>query len=337
MVLSAVISLLVSGHALGVEPEGVANSTLQEIRERGVLRCGVDTGLNGFAVQTEAGWEGFEIDLCHAYAAAFLNDADAVAFIPLTTSDRLDALEQRRVDILLRNTSWTAQREAERKIDFAGVYYFDGQGFLVPADLGVSSARELNGAQVCVLPQTTSARNLIEFAEAYSLNLTFVEVDTIEAGAHAYNGAQCDVFTSDVSTLAGLRIDLDDPEAHTILPDIISKEPLGPVVHDGDVAFGDAVRWVLHGLIAAEEFGVTAEQALVLDPEMAGWGRLGADSALGPALDLDNQFIIRAVSARGHYGEIFHRNLGEGGALQLSRGLNDQWTRGGLLYAPPLR
>lgn len=337
MVLSALISLLVSGQALALGPGDDVSLTLQEINERGVLRCGVDTGLNGFAIETETGWEGFEVDLCHAYAAAFLNDASAVEFIPLTTADRLDALERREVDILLRNTSWTGEREARRDVAFSGVYYYDGQGFLVPSDLGVSSARELNGARVCVLPQTTSARNLIEYAETYALELSYVEVDTIEAGASAYNASECDAFTSDVSTLAALRIDLETPQAHTILPDIISKEPLGPVVHSGDSRFADAVRWVLHGLIAAEEYGITSDQAAQLSPEMGGWSRLGADSALGPALDLDNQFIIRAVSARGHYGEIFHRNLGEGGALKLTRGLNDQWTRGGLLYAPPLR
>ena len=317
-----------------------ANSTLGQIRERGVVRCGVDTGLAGFAEQVRGEWRGFEIDLCHAYAAAFLGDADAVQLTPLTTAERFDALEQGRVDILLRNTSWTFARDARRDITFVGTYYYDGQGFMAPADLGVSSARELDGARVCVMQATTTESNLADYAATYAVAFENVLVDTAAQGIEAYEAGRCDVFTNDVSSLAGLRRSLAAPEDHLILPDIISKEPLGPVVASGDARFAEAARWVLFALIAAEEYGVTAANAsdqaqTSLSPEVL--RLLGAQDDIGAALGLDPQFALHAIEARGHYGEMFDRHLGKDSPLGLRRGLNDQWTRGGLLYAPPFR
>ncbi|MFN3835185.1 MAG: amino acid ABC transporter substrate-binding protein [Glycocaulis sp.] len=314
-------------------------SQLGEIRERGHVRCGVDIGLAGFATQDESGnWSGFEIDLCRAYGAAFLGDSARVRFVPLTTADRLEALSAGEVDILLRNTTWTLSRDAQPHVSFAGVYYYDGQGFLVPRDLRITSALELDGARLCVLRNTTTAANIADYAVTHGLNLTMVEFGTARAATNAYGRGQCDALTSDVSALAGMRMTLAEPEAHVILPDFISKEPLSVVVASRDQKFADAARWVLHALIAAEEYGVTAANAAELatsSPSVEVRRLLGSEGALGEGLGLDAGFALRAIQARGHYGEIFARNLGPEPGLGLQRGLNDQWTRGGLLYAPP--
>ncbi len=316
-------------------------SGLAELRERGVLVCGVDTGLAGFAEQDADGrWRGFEIDLCHAYAAAFLGDADRVRFVPLTSAERLPALEEGRVDILLRSTSWTFTRAARMKVTFAGTYYYDGQGFLAPADLGVASARELDGARICVQAATTTVLNLTDFAETYRLNITPVLAETPQAAREAFEAGRCDVVTADVSALAGLRRALTDPDAHVILPDVISKEPLGPVVAARDPRFAEATRWVLHALITAEEYGVTAANARELrDTARSPVVRrlLGAEGPMGEGLGLDAEFALNAITARGHYGELFARHLGAQSPLRLERGLNAQWNEGGLLYAPPFR
>ncbi|MCW5723843.1 MAG: amino acid ABC transporter substrate-binding protein [Maricaulaceae bacterium] len=330
-----------AGFAMGVQEAGLRGQTLEAIHQRGHLLCGVDTGLPGFAEQGEDGvWRGFDADLCRAYAAAFLGRADAVRFVPLTTAERFEALAEGRIDILIRNTSWTFDRDVGRGFDFPGVAYYDGQGFLAPADLGVASARDLSGARVCVQDATTTALNLADFIENNRLNLTPVVVETAQAGAERYRAGGCDVITNDLSSLAGLRARLPNPAAHVLLPDIISKEPLGPVIREGDSAFGDAARWVLHALIAAEEFGVTAANAR----EFAAGTRnaearrmLGAEGDFGERLGLHREFALRAVEAGGNYGEIFARNLGTGSPLGLRRGLNAQWTQGGLMYAPPFR
>lgn len=313
---------------------------LAEIRERGVLRCGVDTGLAGFAEQVDGQWRGFEIDLCRAYAAALLGDGEAAEFVPLTTAERFDAVEDGRIDILLRNTSWTFARDAGRAVSFVGTYYFDGQGFLIPADLGVASVRELDGARICVMQETTTALNLGDYSQTYAVEFDTVSVNTPAEGIAAYAEGLCDAFTNDVSSLAGLRGSLDDPSEHLILPDIISKEPLGPVVASGDEAFAEAARWVLFALIAAEEYGVTAANAgdqAQASPNPEVLRLLGARDDLGAALGLSADFALMAIETSGHYGEIFERNLGADSPLELRRGLNDQWTRGGLLYAPPFR
>lgn len=329
------------GFSVAESELAASGSMLDQVRERGVLRCGVDTGLEGFAEFSESeGWSGFEVDLCRAYAAAFLGDEARVRFVPLTTEERFEALLDGRADILMRNTSWTFARDAELPVTFAGTYYYDGQGFLAPADLGVASARELAGARICVQPATTHRLNLDDYAQTYGLRFEEVLVETPAEGFDAYRAGRCDAFTSDVSALAGARSRLESPDNHTILPDIISKEPLGPVVASGDPRFAEAARWVLNALIAAEEYGVTAANAaeLAADASRPEVRRLlGAEGAIGDALGLEADFALQAVSARGNYGELFARHLGEGSALGLRRGLNAQWTQGGLLYAPPFR
>lgn len=315
-------------------------STISDIRERGQIRCGVGTGLEGFAIESRQGrWEGFEADLCRAYAAAILGDENRAVFVPLTTSDRFNALSEDRVDLLLRNTSWTFARDAEYGLSFAGVYYYDGQGFMVPADLGVTSVRELDGARICVQQDTTTALNLSDYAQAYGVSFSLIEVATDDQGLQEYQSGACDAFTNDVSSLAGIRQSLNNPDDHVVLSEVISKEPLGPVVQSDDADFAEAVRWVLFALIAAEEYGVTARNAQDLrevspNPEIR--RLLGAEGAIGDNLQLDANFAYRAIQAGGNYGELFARHLGEDG-LGLQRGLNAQWTQGGLLYAPPFR
>lgn len=314
---------------------------MYELRERGVVRCGVDTGLQGFARQDEDGnWAGFEVDLCRAYAAAFLGSPDRIQLVPLTTQERLDALAAGDVDILLHNTTWTLSRDAMERFSFAGVYYFDGQGFLVPRDLAITSAHELDGARICVLQDTTTALNLVDYAAGNGLTFQLVEVETVRAGLNAYGRGECDALSNDLSGLAGMRMTLAEPDAHVILPDVISKEPLSAVVASRDQKFADAVRWVLFALVAAEEYGVTAANASGLAETAASAEirrLLGSEGALAEGLYLDGEFAWRAIEASGNYGEIFERNLGTQSGLALQRGINAQWNEGGLMYAPPFR
>lgn len=314
---------------------------MYELRERGTLRCGVDTGLQGFARQDDDGnWAGFEVDLCRAYAAAFLGNSERIELVPLTTQERLEALAGGEVDILLRNTTWTLSRDAQDRFSFAGVYYYDGQGFLVPRDLAVTSARELDGARICVQRNTTTALNLVDYAASHDLTFQLVEVATVRAAITAYGRGQCDALSNDLSGLAGMRMTLSEPDAHVILPDVISKEPLSAVVASRDQKFADAVRWVLHALIAAEEYGVTAANAADLAESATNAEvrrLLGAEGALAEGIFLDAQFALRAIEAGGSYGEIFERHLGTTSGLNLQRGINAQWNEGGLMYAPPFR
>lgn len=318
-----------------------SGSTLRAIETRGVLLCGVDGGLAGFADHDEDGnWSGFDTDLCRAYAAAILGDGEDVRFIPVTTAERFNALADGEIDILIRNTSWTFARDVGQGFDFAGIAYYDGQGFMVPADLGIASARDINGARICVQGSTTTALNLEDFIAANSLTVEVIEYQTAQAGLDGYIGGECDVYTNDLSSLAGLRVSLDAPSEHVLLPDVISKEPLGPVIRSGDSQFLDISHWILFSLIAAEEFGVTAANAETFAASSNNREirrLLGVEDNFGDRLGLAPDFAVTMLSATGNYGEIFDRNLGQGSELGLRRGLNAQWTEGGLLYSPPFR
>ncbi len=339
----AVVVMLGGLAGLAVDTEQVAQSgtTLRMIETRGELLCGVDGGLAGFAdINSDGEWTGFDADLCRAYAAAILGDADDVRFVPVTTAERFRALADGEIDILIRNTSWTFARDVGQDFDFGGIAYYDGQGFMVPADLGISSARDINGARICVQAATTTALNLDDFIAANSLSVEVVEYPTAQSGLDGYVAGECDVYTNDLSSLAGLRVSLERPSEHVLLPDVISKEPLGPVIRSGDAQFHDVAQWVLFTLIAAEEFGVTAENV----SETAGSSRnpevrrmLGSEDNFGERLGLENDFAVTMIAATGNYGEIFSRNLGQQSDLGLRRGLNSQWTDGGLLYSPPFR
>lgn len=320
-----------------------ASPTLKAVKARGVLRCGVNPGLAGFSAPDGAGrWRGFDADLCRAVAAAVLGDADKVAFVPLTNDLRFAALKAGQVDLLARNTSWTFTRDAGEAVDFAGVSYYDGQGFLAPRALDLQSAAELSGAKICVLSGSTSELNLRDWFAARSVNWTPVPLKTEAQLRQAYEREDCDVLSADISALASARGTLADPAGHVLLPDVISKEPQSPATRQGDPGWTDVVRWTLNALILAEELGVTARTA----DEMAKTSTnaevkrlLGVDTGYGGMLGLDDAWARRAIKAVGNYGELFERNLGASSALKLERGLNAQWNaaKPGLLYAPPLR
>ena len=315
--------------------------TLREVRRRGRLNCGVHEGLVGFAYTDNRGrWRGFDVDFCRAVAAAVLGDPDAVRFVPLSNRDRLEAVRSGRVDVLWRNTSWTMGRDVTEGVTFAGVNYYDGQGFLVRRSLSLTTAAELNGARVCVQGGSTSQLNLADWFRVRGVEYTPVVLPSEQAARQAYAREECDAFTADVSALAAARTTLANPEQHAVLADVISKEPLGPVVREGDDAWAEIVRWTLNALILAEELGVTAATADADDPRDPQTRRLlGLDGDFGEALGLENDWARRAISAVGNYGEIFERNLGSDSPLDLARGLNAQWNArpAGLMYGLPIR
>ncbi|WP_112321732.1 amino acid ABC transporter substrate-binding protein [Oceanibium sediminis] len=321
---------------------GVAGAaTLDDVKASGVLKCGVNTGLVGFASPNANGeWEGFDIAFCRAVAAAVLGDGSAVEFVPTTGKTRFTALASGEIDVLSRNTTWTFTRDVDLGFSFAGVNYYDGQGFIVRKDLGVSSATELDGATICVQTGTTTELNLADYFRNNNISYEPVPVETNSEAQPLYLDGACDAYTTDASGLAATRATFEDADAHMLLPEIISKEPLGPLTRQGDDQWADIVRWTLNALIAAEELGVTSANL----EQMAGGSNnpeinrlLGTDGDLGAMLGLDADWAKRAIAVSGNYGEIFAANIGEGTPIALARGLNAQWTQGGLIYAPPFR
>jgi len=315
--------------------------TLDDVKERKILNCGVNAGLIGFASKDSRDqWSGFDVDLCRAVAAAILGDPGAVNFVETTNSSRFTLLLGGEIDMLARNTTWSFSKDVGLKIDFAGINYYDGQRFMVPKSLGVSSATELNERRVCVQPDTKTAMNLQEYFSRNNITYVPVEVETTAQAQTLYLEGECEVFTADASQLAAIRAAFKAPGDHLLLDDVISKEPLGPVVRHGDDEWGDVVRWVLNALIAAEELGVTSVNIDEMregtnNPEIA--RLLGTQGLMGEALGLDAEWAVRAIRSGGNYGELFARNIGETTPIGLSRGLNLQWTEGGLLYSPPFR
>lgn len=320
-------------------PESVGADTLEAVRDRGHLRCGVNAEpVPGFVMLDERGdASGFDVDYCRAVAAAVLADATAVSFVPLGTADRFAALERGDIDVLARATTWTATRDVAKPIDFVAVTYFDGQGFMVRGDLGVRSAFELDGVRVCVLARTTSALNLEDFFRTNSMALDAVVVDGASLTT-AYVEGRCEAMTSDLSRLAAERSGFDEPEDHVILPDVISKEPLALAVRDDDPRWRDIVRWSHFALLAAEEVGVGRDGLEAMRASARPAVRhLFDDEPTRAALGLDPGWVVRIVGAVGHYGELFDRNIGTDSALGLPRGLNALWRDGGLHYAMPFR
>ncbi len=321
-------------------------TTLEDVQARGTLNCGVTTGLAGFAAPDDAGkWSGLDVDMCRAIAAAVLGDSEAVKYVPTTAKERFTALQSGEVDLLARNTTWTFSRDVQLGFEFVGVNYYDGQGFMVRKDLGVSSALELDGASVCVQTGTTTELNLADFFRASNMELNSVVFEKNEEARQAYDEGRCDAYTTDASGLAAERSVLADPSAHIILPEIISKEPLGPLVRHGDNQWGDIVRWTLNAMIIAEEFGVTSENVDEMksseNPEVQ--RLLGVEvveegqSRMGSMLGLSDEWAYMIISQVGNYGESFEANVGVKTPLGLARGLNQLWSKGGLLYAPPMR
>lgn len=325
--------------ALAQQPAAQSGGLLETIRARGMLICGVNTGLAGFAQPDSQGvWRGFDVDYCRAVAIAIFNDPNKVRFVPTTAQNRFTALQSGEVDMLARNTTWTLSRDTSLGLDFAAINFYDGQGFMVKASLGVRSARELNGATICVQPGTTTEQNLTDWARANRIQFQAVVIERLEEVVQAYLSGRCDAYTTDVSGLAATRAVQARPQDHVILPEVISKEPLGPVVRHGDQRFTDLVRWVHFGLVTAEELGITSQnvaQAAANDPRPEVQRLLGRTGGLGQMLGVDNAFMANIVARLGNYGEMFERNLAP---IGIQRGPNALWTTpGGLQYAPPFR
>ena len=318
-----------------------AGKTLDAIKSRGMLNCGVNPSLPGFAAADSQGnWTGLDVDVCKAVAATVLNDAAKVKWTPLNATQRFAVLQAGEIDILSRNTTWTLNRDASLGLHFTGTTYYDGQGFMVTKKSKITSAKTLKGATVCVQSGTTTEKNLNDFSKVNKLNIKPVVFDTQEATNKAYFAGRCQAYTTDASGLASVRNkEATNPDDHVILPDLISKEPLGPSVRRGDDEFFAIVKWVVYALIEAEEYGITQanvdQMKSSTDPVVQ--RILGTSEDTGKLLGLDKEWAYRAIKAVGNYGEMFERNVGPKSTLKLPRGLNNQWNKGGLMYAPPVR
>jgi general L-amino acid transport system substrate-binding protein len=314
--------------------------TLDTIKQRGALSCGVNVGLAGFSQPDDKGnWTGLDVDYCKAIAAAIFGDDKKIKYVPTTAKERFTALQSGEIDVLIRNTTWTTARDSSLGLIFAGVNYYDGQGFMVKASLGVKSAKELNGATVCVQTGTTTELNLADYFKANKMTYKPVVFEKLDETMQAYLAGRCDVYTTDQSGLYSNRVQQPKPEDHVVLPEVISKEPLGPSVRQGDDQWLTVVKWVHYALLNAEEAGITqanvGEMLNSTNPEIK--RILGKDGELGKGLGLSNDFVVNVVKAVGNYGELFERNVGTGSRLKIARGLNNLWSKGGIQYAPPLR
>jgi general L-amino acid transport system substrate-binding protein len=315
-----------------------AQSTLNAVKSKGFVQCGVNTGLAGFSQPDSRGeWKGLDVDVCRAVAAAVFGDAKKTRYSPVTTQQRFTALQSGEIDVLTRNTTWTITRDTSLGLNFAGVNFYDGQGFMVPKKLGVKSAKQLNGATICVQPGTTTELNLADYFRANRMSFKPVVIDKLEEVNNAYFSGRCDVLTTDVSGLVSVRGSrAPNPADHVILPEVISKEPLGPVVRHGDDQWLDIVKWSLNAMIEAEELGLTSKN---IDQQMSSTNPsiqrfVGATGDIGKMLGVDNRWAYNIVKQVGNYGESFEENLKP---LGFDRGVNELWTKGGILYAPPLR
>ena len=328
------LALLLTG-----SPPGQAQ-TLRTVKERGTLNCGVGQGLLGFSSQDDKNeWAGLDVDICRAVAAAVVGDPAKVTFMPLDAASRFEALQSGKIDVLSRNSTWTMSRETSLGLMFAGVAYYDGQGFLVRRESGVDTALQLGGKTVCAQTGTTSELNLADYFRANEMPLNILQLGTAEESRNAYEARKCDVLTSDVSQLYAERLKLAAPDSHIILPEVISKEPLGPVVRQGDDQWFNLVKWTLYALINAEELGVKSTSLDdALKSSVPDIRRLvGTEGGFGQQLGLANDWAVRAIRATGNYGEIYERNVGTQSRLGIPRGLNALWTNGGIQYAPPVR
>jgi general L-amino acid transport system substrate-binding protein len=336
--LSAIIG--VAALAFGVS--GASASTLSDVKAKGFVQCGVNPGLLGFAQPDATGnWTGFDVDYCHAIAAAIFGDATKVKYTALNATTRLPALESREIDVLVRNTTWTINRDTAHPLLFRAVNYYDGQGFMVRKGLNVKSALELSGAAICVQAGTTTELNLADYFKANNLQYNPVVFEKLEEVNAAYESGRCDVYTTDQSGLYSLRLSLKNPDEHIILPEIISKEPLGPAVRQGDDQWFNIISWTAYALINAEEFGITSanvdEMKNSPDPDIKRFLGTEEKSTIGTDLGLDNAWAYNIIKAVGNYGEVFERNLGQSSPLKIQRGLNALWNKGGIQYAPPVR
>jgi general L-amino acid transport system substrate-binding protein len=321
-----------------VTPAGAR--TLQEVRNRGVLRCGVHTGLAGFAAPDDRGrWRGIDADFCRAVAAAVFGDPRKLKFVPLNAKERFTALQTGEIDLLSRNTTWTMSRDTSLGLTFTGVIYYDGQGFLVRKTLGIKSVADLAGASICVQTGTTNELNLADYFTTRHLTYRPVVFESMVESVAAYNSGRCDAFTTDSSQLISERVRLPDPDASVILPELISREPLGPAVRQGDDEWANVVRWTYYAMLNAEAEGVTQANVdeMMSSPNPAVRRLLGLEGGFGEGIGLSNDWVVSIIKAVGNYGESFERNLGSGSPLKIPRGQNALWRDGGLQYPLPIR
>lgn len=335
----ALSAMLALASGLFLSPTASAQ-TLDKVKARGKINCGVNPGLLGFSTHDAQGnWSGFDVDFCRALAAAIFNDPKKVEFVPLSTTERLAALQQDKIDVLSRNTTWTLSRESPLKLSFAAVTYYDGQGFLVGRNKNITSALELDGVSVCVQKGTTSELNFADFFRANNMKYQLVALPGSDEAVKAYDDGKCTVLTSDTSQLFAERLRLKSPDDHIVLPDIISKEPLGPYVRFGDDQWLSIVKWTHYAMVNAEELGVsstTIDDALKSDKPSV--KRLvGVEGGHGEQIGLTNDWVVRIIRQVGNYGEAFERNVGTGSRLAIPRGINSLWNNGGIQYAPPIR
>ena len=331
-----------SALALCLSLPAFAGKTLDAVKQRGTLNCGVTNGVAGFsAPDTQGNWSGLDVDTCRAIAAAVLGDGKKVNFVPLNSQQRFSALQAGEIDILARNTTWTLTRDASLGFNFTTITYYDGQGFLVPKKIKVTSAKQLKGATICTQAGTTNEKNVSDYFKAQNIAVKTVVFESFEASFKAFFAGRCQAFTTDASALAGLRNkEASNPDDYVILPELISKEPLAPLVRRGDDDWFAIAKWVPNALIEAEEFGVTqanVDQLKANSKDPAVQRLLGTSEDLGKLLGLDKEWAYRAVKAVGNYGEIFERNVGPKSVLQLPRGVNNLWNKGGLMYGLPVR
>ena len=338
--MKRILSMLVCAAMLSLAASSGQAQTLATVKARGALNCGSNPGLAGFGLPDAQGnWTGFDIDFCRAVAAAIFDDPKKVKFVPLTAKDRVTALQSGEIDVLARNTTWTSSRDTALGLNFTGVNYYDGQGFMVRKELKVKSALELSEAAVCVGQGTTTELNLADYFRGNKMKLKAVTFATNDETVKAYEAGRCDVFTTDSSGLYGERLRFAKPDDHVVLPEIISKEPLGPSVRHGDDQWFDIVKWVHYAMLNAEEADVTSKNiGDALKSENPDVKKLvGTEGNYGEQLGLTKDWVVRIVRHVGNYGEVFDRNVGEGSPLKIKRGLNALWTKGGLQYAPPIR
>jgi general L-amino acid transport system substrate-binding protein len=338
LIIGCAIAVVVA--ILAVAYDRYDTKTLKRTVRRDAVYCGVNSGLPGFAEKNDKGeWSGFDVDFCRAIASAIFDDPKKVAFVPLDATERFQELSDRKVDVLARNSTWTMSREIQYALNFAGVSYYDGQGFLVPRARNKDSALDLDGSTVCVQSQTTTAPNLSDYFKANHMAYTEKRFRTIDEVFNAYSSGQCDTLTSDVSQLYALRLKLAKPADHIVLADVISKEPLAPVVRQKDDQWLLIVKWTLFAMINAEELGITSkniDEALKSEkPEVKRF--VGNDGDYGADIGLPKDWAVRIIRRVGNYGEVYERNIGTGSKLGIPRGLNALWTQGGILYAPPIR
>jgi general L-amino acid transport system substrate-binding protein len=332
------VAILVAGFSGFVSAAGA--TTLEQVKAKGFVQCGVTQGLPGFSNPDDKGnWSGIDVDFCRALASAIFNDPSKVKFTPLNTKDRFTALQSGEIDVLSRNTTWTLDRDSKMGLNFAGVIYYDGQGFMIRKSMKINSALELSGATVCTQTGTTTELNVADYFRNNKMKYEVVAFANADETVKAYESGRCDVFTTDTSQLYAMKLKLAVPDDHIVLPEIISKEPLGPVVRHGDDQWFDIVKWTLFALINAEELGVSSKNlSTMLKSDNPGIRRmLGVEGNLGEALGLSNDWVARIVKHVGNYGEIFDRNVGADSKLKIDRGLNKLWNKGGIMYAPPIR